>query len=156
MSNFERMSEAKQYLRDNWENGVDCPCCGQFVKKYKDPLNSSRALSLISLYNQSSGWGEHIHISKIKGASGSGGSFAQLKHWGLITDLVNTDTKKRKSGMWEITDKGRAFVLNQIAVPKYMYRFDGKCLGFSEELVTISKALGTKFDYTKLMEGNYE
>ncbi len=27
------ISEAKQYLRNNFESGVNCPCCDQFVKQ---------------------------------------------------------------------------------------------------------------------------
>jgi len=33
--------EAKQLLKDNFAQGIECPCCGQFVKRYKRKLNST-------------------------------------------------------------------------------------------------------------------
>lgn len=47
---METIAEAKQYLNDNFENGVECPCCGQNVKKYKYNLFATSALALIDLY----------------------------------------------------------------------------------------------------------
>lgn len=41
------IEEAKQLLKDNWEKGIECPCCTQFVKLYKRPLYSAQAYSLI-------------------------------------------------------------------------------------------------------------
>lgn len=33
---FETLEEAKQFLRENWEEGADCPCCTQKVKLWKN------------------------------------------------------------------------------------------------------------------------
>lgn len=145
------LEKAKQELRDNWYEGLDCPCCGQFVKRYKRKLTSSMAVGLISLYNQSSGWGEEIHISKIRGVNG--GEFAQLKRWGLISDTFNEDKTKRTSGLWTITEKGKLFVNNRIEVPKYCETYNGKTLSFSEETTTIKQALSNRFNYEEMMRG---
>ena len=32
------LEEAKQFLRDRFENGAECPCCKQYVKLYKRKL----------------------------------------------------------------------------------------------------------------------
>lgn len=156
MKDDNTLQEAKQYLRKHWKQGVSCPCCGQLVKLYKFKLNSAAALSLISLYKQSSAWGEDVHVSKISHVSSSGGNFAQLAHWRLIEAVINTDTQKRTSGKWRITDKGITFVTHQLRVPAYMLRFDGKCLGFSEQMISIKEALGAKFDYAELMGELYQ
>lgn len=145
------LEEAKQILRDNWVEGIDCLCCGQMVKKYSRKLTSSMARGLISLYKQSSDQEKYIHISKI--ASVNGGEFAQLKRWGLINDAENPDTTKRVSGLWMITDKGRFFVENEISVPMYCETYNGKTLSFSDETTNIERALGNRFDYTELMVG---
>ena len=150
MKSFEDMSEAKEYLKDNWYTGVDCPCCGQFVKRYKRKLTTSMAVGLISLFNQSSGMGEEVHIKKIKGVNG--GEFAQLKRWGLVSDSFNNDTSKRTSGMWTITDKGKQFVLGFIRVPMYCETYNGKTLSFSNESTDIRQALGNRFNYKEMME----
>ncbi len=59
------MEEAKQLLKDNWEKGIDCPCCTQFVKLYKRPLYSAQAYSLIRLYKLCQDDYTYHHISKI-------------------------------------------------------------------------------------------
>lgn len=145
MSN-DSLTEAKQLLRDNWDKGIDCPCCGQLVKKYSRKLTSSMAGALISLYNNSK---NEVHISEIEHVNG--GEFAQLERWGLIRQLDNTDTTKRTSGMWVIEPKGKAFVMGQIQVPMYCDTYNGKTLSFSAEMTTIKQALGNKFDYSELM-----
>ena len=37
----------KNWLRANGHEGVDCPCCGQFVKFYKRRMNATLARCLI-------------------------------------------------------------------------------------------------------------
>lgn len=151
---METLVDAKKHLRDNWEKGTECPCCGQMVKLYKRRLNSAAALYLIDLLKKSGGKaGVAVHITEIGKASTSGGSFAQLAHWDLIKPIHNTDTSKRTSGQWCITAKGVDFVRGTITVPAYTFQFDGKCLGSSDERISIKQALGVKFDYSDLMAG---
>ena len=33
---IETIKEGKEYLRKNFNEGVNCPCCNQFVKLYKN------------------------------------------------------------------------------------------------------------------------
>ncbi len=151
---METVADAKKYLHDNWKQGVKCPCCGQMVKLYKRRLNSAAALCLIDLLKKSGGKaGVAVHITEIGKASTSGGNFAQLAHWDLIKPIRNTDTPKRTSGKWCITAKGVDFVRSTITVPAYTFQFDGKCLGFSDERISIKQALGVKFNYSDLMAG---
>lgn len=143
------IEEAKDQLRANLNTGMDCPCCGQFVKKYPRKLTASMAVGLISLYSQTKHTTAPIHIKKI--ARVNGGEFAQLKRWELIRDADNHDSYKRKSGFWFITRKGVDFIKGNLQVPMYCDTYNGKTLGFSEEMTTIKQALGNKFDYAELM-----
>mgnify|MGYP000306415011 CR=1 FL=1 len=147
------LEEAKQHLRENWIEGTECPCCGQFVKKYKTNLNSSMVYALILIAKAPDGW---LHVEdhfvdigcKLKGVHG------KLKHWGLIRQKPNDDQpEKNKTGYWRITQKGRDFVNNIVTVPQYVWLFNNKQYGFSENHVTIQQALGKKFNYEELMNG---
>lgn len=151
MSTTMTIEEAKQFLKDNWHEGCECPACGQFVKRYPRKLTASMAVGLISLYSQTKHTTAPLHIKKI--AHVNGGEFAQLKRWGLIKDADNTETYKRKSGWWWITNKGVSFVKSEIQVPMYCDTYNGKTLGFSDEMTTIQQALGNKFDYQELIGG---
>lgn len=150
MNNDNTIQQAKDYLHNNWKKGVKCPCCGQFVRLYEQKITSGMAYCLLDLFKKSLE-SEPVHITNIGNASASGGAFAQLAHWGLIASKKNTDTAKRTSGYWYITEKGKRFVRNEISVPAYMFRFDGRCLGFSERSISIKDALTSKFNYSELM-----
>lgn len=150
------IKEAKEILRQNWEKGIDCPCCTQMVRLYKRQPYYVQALALINLYKLDKVEPGYYHITQIeKGIKKSGGGdFAKLHVFGLIVDRQNTDTKKRTSGMWAITDKGRAFVAGTTTVPKYARIFNRKYYDVSKELVTIKDMLGSEFNYQELM-GEY-
>jgi hypothetical protein len=147
------IDEAKQQLKDNFIEGMRCPCCDQLVKKYSRKLTRSMAIGLMSLYRQ-----QHtprpIHIKKIEGVNG--GEFAQLRRWGLIRAATNTTTTKRMSGLWFITYKGAEFVKGRMQVPAYCDTYNGETLSFSEEMTTIKQALGRNFDYAEMMGVPFE
>ena len=80
------MEEAKQLLKDNWEKGIDCPCCTQFVKLYKRPLYSAQAYSLIRLYKLCQDDYTYHHISKISQENASrGGDFENV-----VSECIDT------------------------------------------------------------------
>ncbi len=149
------IEDAKKYLRINFEKGVKCPCCGQFVKLYHRKINSGMAVELITLYKLSkvneNSFNEYFHHSKF--ATVSGGEISKLEYWGLVYQKAKTteDTKAKTSGFWKITDKGIDFVRNKIEVPEQVSIFDARLYGFSEKMTNIVKSLGSKFDYNELM-----
>jgi hypothetical protein len=145
------LGEARKLVEENLDEGIECPCCTQFARRYNRKLVSGMARSLIDLYKQSSGWGEFVHVTKIRGASQGGGSFSLLRYWGLISEAEKTTTETRTSGMWSITDRGKDFVKNQIRVPSYCVIFDGTVEGFTGDMIGIKEALNNKFDYAELM-----
>ena len=87
---METIKEGKQYLMDNVGAGISCPCCNQFVKLYKNPLEKASLIGLILIYKHTVP-GELIHANKLfnKYAPNNttltgGGNFSKLKHWGLL------------------------------------------------------------------------
>ena len=149
---IETIAEGKQLLRAQWEKGVSCPCCGQFVKLYKRKLNSNQARDLIRLYRKSGGNTEvFVHVSQF--SMDRGGDFAKLAYWGLTTDAPNDDKNKRTSGMWRITEAGIDFVNGKSTVPKYTFTYNSKSVSQSQARIDIYKAIGTRFSYSELMRG---
>lgn len=153
---FETMKGAKAYLRENLEKGVNCPCCGQFVKLYKRKLNSGMAYGLIQVFKLSQekdgGW---FHINELleRKIASSQLEIPRLQYWRLVEQKENVDDPTKKhTGFWRLTDRGHAFAIGQIYVKKHVYIFNGKCFGFSSEDTTIQEALGDKFDYEELMK----
>lgn len=144
------LARAKIELRQNWKAGCNCPCCGQRVELYERPIVSSAAAGLIRLVRKWRKTSRYYHVTELD-VSSSGGEFARLERFGLIVQQVNTDTKKRCSGMWLPTSKGIDFVFADISVPRSFFMFDRKFFGFSEETTNIHQALRNKFNYAELM-----
>ena len=156
MQDSNTLGEGKKFLRENWENGTNCPCCTQRVQLYKHKLNSTMTRSLIALYwldrHKPNEWHHVSEFEKWRGGYG-GGQFAKVKHWGFAIDQDNDDPAKRTSGQWKITQKGRDFVEGQITVPAKVRLFDSKFYGHEGNHINIKESLGSKFDYSELMEG---
>lgn len=151
------IEEAQDWLTERADEGADCPCCGQFVKVYKRKLYSTMAYSLLLIErffaSSDVSW---LHVPDFldgKGVVARGGDFAKLSFWGLLEsgEGPRHDGSSR-NGMWRITPKGVDFVRGRIIVPKYIFLFNQQCLGFSEEQIHITEALGDDFDYRELME----
>jgi hypothetical protein len=148
------IKEAKAYLRANFEKGIDCPCCRQFVKLYKRKLNSGMAVTLLRIYNESKGdeekWipvKEFLRINKYKNSH----DWTLLKHWGLLEEKEHIENNTTKSsGYWKITEKGKEFVMNKISVPNKVHIYNNIVLGFSEDKTTIIESLGKHFNYKEL------
>lgn len=142
--------EAKRHLRENFNTGTDCPCCGQFVKLYKRKLGSSQSRSLILLYslNQKSEW---IHSREITKKINITGDFAKLVYWNLILEKPKSKEDKRSSGFWKLTQRGKDFVLGNIKIPSHVFIYNASLQGFSNEQIFIHSALGKKFSYNELM-----
>lgn len=143
--------EAKNQLRENWLNGIECPCCGQFVKLYRRKITSAAAAGLISLYKKG-GADRFIHCNDF--AYFHGGDFGKLRYWNLIVQEVNMDTKKRTSGLWKMTDTGVRFVQNRLELPKYALVYNQIFYGFKGEKVRITDCLTNGFNYAELMAPN--
>lgn len=153
------LKDARIELFKNPEKGKPCPCCGRFVKKYRRQIHSTMAITLIAIYHLSKD-GKFHHVSEIFTRSRvaihrlNGGDWAKMSGWGLIEEMPKDpdQTSTRTSGFWRITQKGIDFVWCRIKVPRYMYVYNQKIEGFSDDdFVDIRHCLGKKFNYQELM-----
>lgn len=145
---LETLAEARQFLKDNYQEGTICPCCGQNVKLYKRKLGSSQARALIFMFKQTVKW---THIRDIVKEINIHGDLAKLKYWNLVEERPNNDTKKKNSGWWTLTKEGEQFVSGRKEVPSHILIYNAKFLGYSGTTTTIKQALGKHFDYEELM-----
>ena len=147
LNNNNTLEQAKKYLRDNFNEGVKCPCCTQEVKLYKYKINVGMAVVLIQMYKLNKEW-----VHPLKDLKTNNGDYAKLRFWGLVkpcTDELEED--KKASGYWKVTEAGRKYVENKITVKEKAYLFNNKCYGFSENEINIVDALKNKFSYSELM-----
>lgn len=147
MNSDTTLGEAWDYLRNNIDKGVKCPCCTQRVAENPCTITYTMAQGLLKLYKKPR---VAIHIKEL-GISTSGGAFAQLSKWGLIASEKNYDKTKRTSGEWYITDKGERFVRGEIRVPKKIYIFNNKVRRESNELIDFRQAMRNQFDYSEVI-----
>jgi hypothetical protein len=132
------LTSAKRWVLDNRDDGVRCPCCGQFAKVYRRKLDSSMARALIVMWrNGGQDW------QRTRGIDNSG-NIAKLGLWGL----VEADDR----GTWRVTDDGVDFIMGKIEMAHRMVLYDGAVLDVDDSsYVDIHQALGDKFDYDELM-----
>ena len=155
------IAQGQDWLRPRLTVGAICPLCHQFAKIYKRKLSSSMAYALILIYrafrNGPDVWlhvPEYLSRNSLFGVVVRGGDWAKLVHWGLIVSKGDEvrDDKSPRTGLYKITDLGRAFVEGRVSVPRYAYIYNEQCLRMSDEtLVTIQQALGDRFNYAELM-----
>jgi len=151
---MDTIKEAKIHLRENFNKGTSCPCCGQFVKLYKRRLYSSQAAALIHVWKKfGQEWFHKNNISEKKILIMiSGGDFAKLRYWGLVVEQENIETEKRASGIWRVTEFGENFALNKFKVKSHILLYNQKFIGFDGEDIDIYESLGNKFNYQELMQ----
>lgn len=142
------LSDAKAYLREHFDEGVDCPCCGQLVRRWKIALNANMARFLISLVREYERTGTWVHYQQCNFV---GRDYPHLEKWGLMESATNTDEAKRTSGLWRPTPRGMAFAYNQTTVASHAYIYNKKLLDFSADLISVIQALGKHFDYQELL-----
>jgi len=161
---FSNLMDARKYVenvRAQPEGGF-CPCCSQHVKNYRYSISRSMALALIALYhlnlrnNDTYISKENLFKNVISKSAFGGGSFASMTRWGLIESKVKDpkdETKGRTSGFWRVTERGKAFVRNELLVPKYVHSYNNEVFRYDDsEMVSILDALnGEVFDYQKMM-----
>ena len=125
----------RERLRENLDEGVTCPCCGQYAKRYKRKLNSSMAAALCWLWTH-----------------------PKLAWWGFIEEKPKEEHHKgRTSGLWRVTQLGADFARSCVSVPRYAFVYNGTVEDFTTgDAISIRCALGDRFDYAELMGFNDE
>jgi len=146
----ETLDEARARLFAHINEGMICPCCGQFAKRYKRAFNSGQAISLINIYK--TGMRSNFEWVYIPNLSAKSREEGKIAYWGLLQEKDEERDDGGRAGWWRVTPRGEHFVTNRLRIPKYVYVYNGECLGFDDtEMVTIRDCLGDDFDLGTLM-----
>jgi len=147
---FITLDDAVAFVQAHLDDGVECPCCKQLVKLYKRPFNHNMAAFLCRLVVLS---GPERNWVDIKEMPLRGGDYAKVRYWGFVELAPKdpNDTAKRTSGLWRPTYKGVKFAENKLRVPKRVHLYNKEVRGWDTQDISITEALGKKFDYTELM-----
>jgi len=156
---MDTIQEAIAFLETHRDTGVDCPCCGQYVKLYKRKLNAGMARFLIGLYRlgkknigdmyfSPSAVLEEMEIPNTQALD-----YSILKHFSFIKENDDKRENKSKAGFWMLTSSGEQFVLQNILTAMYVHVYDNRLFSTSGDSIRIKEALGGKFIYDELMSG---
>lgn len=142
-------------IRNSWlkaiaGDGAICPCCDRHGKVYRLRLHQTFALALrwIYLNGDENGWvnvqnkGPRV-ILKSK-------NYGMLAHWGLIESFG------KRSGVWRVTEKGKAFGAGLITVPASAFIYNDEVVGFSEEEITFRGCFKETFDFDEMMSARFD
>jgi len=145
------LAEARDQLRDLVDEGATCPCCRQYARVYRRKIHATMARTLCRVYRAAPS-GEWVHLPSLAGYQVN--DFPKLRYWGLVEEEIELRRDDGgRAGYWRITPQGWQWVLIWTTVPKYARIYDGRCLGLEGDPVTVLDALGDRFDYRELMEG---
>ena len=142
---------ARAELMEQLDEGVTCPCCGQFAKRYKRKLNSSMAAALCWMWGHSRD--KWINVPETAPAwILKAREYPKLAWWGLIEERPKEGNQKgRTSGVWRVTEKGADFARGCTDVSMYAFVYNGEVQDFTETTTHIRRALTDRFDYDELM-----
>lgn len=137
------------------ERGFVCQYCGSYCKLYKRSFNSNMALALTVLY-KSNGF-VHLEDEMAKRGFKRCGDASYLFWYGFVEKLpLKREDTSRRNGYYKITGRGMMFVEGKITAHAKFLMYNNKCEGFGGKDITIQDALGTKFNYQTLMNGEIE
>lgn len=131
-------------------NGTLCPCCDKHAQIYRWNLYKS-AVSMLDRMHRMAGL-EFIESKEAK----TGRSYShcsQLKFWGLVENEKTRRPDGGRSGWWCVTEKGQAFLRNQVQVPKYAFVYDNEVLRFDETILVRVTDIVVDFDWRQHMHG---
>jgi hypothetical protein len=149
-STWESLEDAKAKVAAALDEGITCPCCQQFAKRYRRKIHAGIARELIRLYQLGKAM-DWVHVRQL---DSGGGDLAKCLYWRLVEERGKTDdTGAKTSGYWRIADAGRAFVERRMSIEKYALVYDGALEGFTGPKVDIVACLGSRFSYAELMDG---
>jgi len=129
--------------------GTQCPTCTRHVQLYRRKLNSGMARSLIDMWRV--GRRRWIHLPTEIGARSR--EEGKLRWWDLVEEADEERDDGGRAGWWRITAAGEAFVLRQLRVPSHAVVYLNTVERLEGDPVSITEALGRRFDYRELMEG---
>ncbi len=149
---FPELREARDWLQDKKaeKHGAICPCCDRWAKIHRRriPASAVRVLVQLFTYSQTHGDGFH-HYTDFK-KSKVGWEFVLFRYFGLIERQEKAPDHKKTSGMYRMTDMGRAFVRGDTTIPRRVHLFDTQMVGHSPRRQYITD-IWPDFNYRELM-----
>lgn len=150
--------DARKWLRSKLPDGIDCPCCGRFAKRYRRNIGvtTAKCLSAMWYLGPDGEWVFARDIVRRVGVEGNShptGMIGMLQHWGLVQAKENwEDPTKKHTGQWRITPSGREFVIGKISVPRYVFLTFNVADGFGDEKIWFQDLLkDNEFNYEDTM-----
>ena len=139
------IEEAKIILRRRVDDGTKCPCCDQFVKRYKRKLNAGMAITLYRIYKHHKENYVNVKDFLRKEKYTNSHDWTLLKHWGMLETNL--------SGEWKITQNGKDWLtIEDAKTYSHIFIYNSKLQGFHNGKTTFKLALSDKFDYKELMQ----
>lgn len=155
------ISQLRAEIQRDRDLGCQCPVCDQYVKLYKRNFSSAMAIALIKI-NQAFHSDPNLDWLKVEDYLKADtslpatirGDFAKSVHWGLlIKKKGERDDGSNRVGYYRLSSKGVDFVSGIQTIPAWVKLYNNEVIGFAEEHIDIKQALGTKFNYSELMQG---
>lgn len=145
------LADVRRWLMKHRLDGVRCPCCDQYAKVYKRMIGDAMARGIMAMYREhGTEFGYLPDVRRKYGLQNKAESL--LRYWGLIEERPARRTDGGHTGWWRVTEFGERFVLGKVRVSKYVFIYNGECIGKDKSVrVSIQEALGKKFNYNELM-----
>jgi hypothetical protein len=141
------LAELRDWLNSLLQDGVHCPCCGQYAKLYRRKINAGMARALIVSYRI--GGGDYVHVTQL-----GSHEIAQLQWWQLVEEMPAKRPDGGRTGWWRPTGLGMDWIYRRARVPKYVLVYDGALQAKPHgDPISVADALGSKFNLADLMEG---
>jgi hypothetical protein len=146
------LREAQDELREQLMAGesVTCPCCTQTAKIYTYTLNHGMIQCLVSLARAARG--EWVHTPDDAFLSRYRGNLTKLQYWGMVERAAARSENGVGSGYWRITELGSEWLRGVVRVSVKVSVFNGRVLGTSDDLCTVSDAWGEPFNLYAMLE----
>lgn len=162
MMEITTIAEAKQYILDNIEEGVECPACTRNVQMQKFNLDHNMA-SALRILDEHTNQGEYVRTIALfneyadtESNLNNGGNWTKVKHWGLIESEMTITEEGGSQGNWRITQKGRDFVHGKVKVSKKAKTFKDKLHGYLGDPILITDIKIKPFDYVNTVGHTYK
>lgn len=152
------IEEIRAYMRERWDEGVECPCCSQRVQLYRRRINRGMSEVLVAMARETIEkrvqlehypWihVEHDLVEKGK-APRRARDFSLLRFWDLIEPNPATASGK-SSGQWRLTPKGLWIVEHprRELLAAFVEVFNDRKRGESKERISFATALRRPFDF---------
>lgn len=141
-----------------------CPVCERTAMCKKRALNKGMAAVLIAFHRTERDAEGYSHIRDVREwrpaliAEGKTRitdhirDWVKLQLWEIMAKHPPGRTgKENATGYWRITEKGHAFLQDELTVPKFAHDYDNECKELSGPMIGIQEALTTEFNYREIM-----